>query len=90
MAALKVSRQLGWTPTFGVADFGDRHIRMALCVQLSDPFHQLRIIAELLQAGDRPGQGYPSPVPSHPVDLDLDLFRLALYGHHDALDEAHG
>jgi hypothetical protein len=74
-------------PPFGVEDFSDRGLGMTRRVQRSDPLHPLRIIAELVQAGDRPDQAHPSPVPSHPVDLDLDLFRLALHGHDDALDE---
>ena len=78
---------LRWPPALGVKLPGNRLSAMALRVEGTDPRQQLRIIAELIQSGDRTNEGPLSGMATPPVDLNLDLLGLALHRDHHPLNQ---
>ena len=78
---------LRWPPALGVKLPGNRLSAIALGVEGADPRQQRRIIAELIQSGDRTHESPLSGMATHPLDLNLDLLGLTLHRDHHPLKQ---
>src|SRR5262249_19551389 len=75
------------TPAFSIQRLRNRRCLEPLRMERADAVHQGGIIAQLLQPRDRSVQGGGRGMPARPIEGEGYLFRRALQGDDDALDE---
>jgi hypothetical protein len=78
---------LGRAEAFGVQPVGDGLGAVALLGQLADSLQQLRVAAELLQAGDGADGLATGGVPASPADGDPDVLAGAHHGDGDLVHQ---
>jgi hypothetical protein len=83
----EVVAAFGWPEAFVVEGGGDDCSGAAGLGEFAGAGCQLRKVAELVQAADRPDDLAAGAVPACPDDLDRDALAVADDGHLDPLDQ---